>query len=89
METILLIGGKTLQQMRQLYFKIKNEVFGGNIAGTFMKMPQKSKKFEQILKKEFGEDMLMSSVTHPRYVILSKWIRTSLLWDTIGTDQSV
>ncbi len=55
--------------MRQLYFKMKNEVFGGaGIAGTFMNMPQKSKKFDKILKKEFGEDILMSSVTHPRYM---------------------
>ena len=55
--------------MRQLYFKIKNDVFGGaGIAGTFMNMQQKSRNLERILKKELGEDILMNSVKHPRYL---------------------
>lgn len=63
---LLSIGGKSLQEMRNFYFTIKNEVFGGGIAGTFINMNQKSKKLEKILKDGFGKEMKMSDVTHPR-----------------------
>ena len=52
--------------MRQIYFKIKSDVFMASGLGTFMNMSQKSKNLEKILKNELG-DAPLSSKQHPRY----------------------
>ena len=67
----LFLAKKSLSEMKQIYFQIKNKVFvtGSNIANTYMSMNSNSQNMEEILKNELG-DTLMSSVQKPRYVYL-------------------
>lgn len=55
-----------MPQLRQLYFKLKDEVFGKVRVGVATGV----RRFEEILKKEFstedGEELHMDHVTYPR-----------------------
>ena len=56
------LGKKTLRELRQLYFRLKDDVFGKGRFG----MAYNTNKLEEILKHEFG-DMKMSDVNYPRW----------------------
>ena len=47
--------------MKQVYFRMKNEVFvGSGIAGTVLNMAQKSRNLEHNLKRKIGDTPLNS-----------------------------
>ena len=56
-----ILGKKSLRELRQLYFRMKDEVFGRGRFG----MAYNTDKLEEILKQEFG-DIKMSDVQYPR-----------------------
>ena len=56
-----MLGKKSLRELRQLYFRLKDEVFGSGRLG----LGYDTSKLEEILKSEFG-DMKMSDVQYPR-----------------------
>ena len=53
---------KSLTQLRQMYFRIKDEVFG-KVKGA---MSFNTVGLEKILKKEFTETRCMDDETYPR-----------------------
>lgn len=57
----MMLGKKSLREIRQLYIHLKDEVFGTGRLG----LGYNTKKLEEILKNEFG-DMKMSDVKYPR-----------------------
>ncbi|XP_041362867.1 85/88 kDa calcium-independent phospholipase A2-like [Gigantopelta aegis] len=62
---ILALGiarGFPLQHLKGLYFRLKDEVFKG-------KRPYSSEPFEQMLKREFGEDSTMAEIKHPKVLV--------------------
>ena len=54
-------GKRSLRELRQFFFNIKDEVFGTGKHG----MGYDTDKLEKIVKKEFG-DMKMNDISHPR-----------------------
>jgi calcium-independent phospholipase A2 len=65
----LVYGNKSLLDIKQLIFKLKNEVFDGSgLAGSFLNMAQKTKNMESLLHRELG-DITMNSVKEPRVMI--------------------
>ena len=56
------IAKKSLQELRQLYFKLKDQVFARDRMG----FAYNTDALESILKEEFGEDMVMSDCQFPR-----------------------
>ena len=58
------VAKKTLSELRKLYFRMKDEVFGKSFVGV----SYDTDSLEKILKEEFGEEMIMNDVTYPRYV---------------------
>lgn len=54
-----ILTGKSMEYLRCLYFRMKNEVFHGS-------RPFESAPLEEFLKKEFGEQTKMTDVTRPR-----------------------
>ncbi|KAH9489716.1 85/88 kDa calcium-independent phospholipase A2 [Bulinus truncatus] len=62
---ILALGiakGFSLQYMKGLYVRLKDEVFKGS-------RPYDCGPFEEMLKREFGEDTLMSDIKHPKVLV--------------------
>ena len=59
---LLPIAKKSLQELRQLYFKLKDKVFARDRMG----FAYNTDALESILKEELGEDMVMSDCHFPR-----------------------
>lgn len=54
---------KSLQELKQLFFQLKDDVFGtAKLAGFGCDCD----KFDNILKTYFGEEMKMTDVSEPR-----------------------
>ena len=58
----LLTAGKSLLEIRQLYFKMKEEVFSSPRAG----LPFNTKALEKLLQDELGTEMCMGDVKQPK-----------------------
>ena len=59
----LSLAKKSLYQLKQLYFEMKEDVFGsGNKYGYGFN----TKKMEEVLKRNFGSEMTMMSVLEPK-----------------------
>ena len=54
------VAKRTLAELRQVYFKMKEEVFSAGF-GT-----DNTKALEDLLKETIGENMRMSDVTEPK-----------------------
>lgn len=54
-----LLVGKSMEYLRCLYFRMKEQVFKGS-------RPYESAPLEEFLKKEFGENTKMTDVRYPR-----------------------
>ncbi|KAG9483846.1 hypothetical protein GDO78_009654 [Eleutherodactylus coqui] len=54
--------GKSMEYLRCLYFRMKNEVFRGS-------RPYESGPLEEFLKREFGEQTKMTDVKHPKVIV--------------------
>lgn len=61
----LTIAKKSLQEIRQVYFKLRNRVF----AKTRMGVSFDTQQLEELLQQTFGTKMTMSDVTHPKWGI--------------------
>ncbi|CAI9584738.1 unnamed protein product [Staurois parvus] len=61
---LAIVHGKSMEYLRCLYFRMKNEVFCGT-------RPYESAPLEEFLKKEFGEQTKMTDVTHPKVMVTS------------------
>ncbi|KAJ8263914.1 hypothetical protein GJAV_G00143030 [Gymnothorax javanicus] len=59
-----IVHGKSLKEMRSLYFRLKDEIFQGSI-------PDDSSALEKFLKQEFGADKKMTELKHPRVMVTS------------------
>ena len=55
----------SLSQLRDLYFRLKEEVFSKGRVGFCYD----SLRLEELLKKELGTELRMGDVKHPKYVI--------------------
>ena len=60
---VLCAAKKSLSELRQLYFRMKDEIFGNARAG----MAYNTEALEKILKDEMGE-VSMNDVQYPRCV---------------------
>ena len=56
----------SLQHLRQLYFKLKEQVFAQSRMGGYA---CNTRALEQLLKEELGTELTMSDVSHPKYVL--------------------
>uniref|UniRef100_H2SBL6 phospholipase A2 n=1 Tax=Takifugu rubripes TaxID=31033 RepID=H2SBL6_TAKRU len=61
---LAIIHGKSMEYLRCLYFRMKEQVFKGS-------RPYESAPLEEFLKKEFGEDTKMADVQYPRVMVTS------------------
>ena len=61
---IIAVGKKTLKEIRQLYFRLREDVFGSGRLGMGYDTP----KLEEILQHEFGTKMTMDDISYPRSV---------------------
>ncbi|XP_022594073.1 85/88 kDa calcium-independent phospholipase A2 isoform X1 [Seriola dumerili] len=61
---LAIIHGKSMEYLRCLYFRMKEQVFKGS-------RPYESAPLEDFLKKEFGENTKMSDVQYPRVMVTS------------------
>ncbi|XP_072277235.1 85/88 kDa calcium-independent phospholipase A2 isoform X2 [Pyxicephalus adspersus] len=61
---LAIVHGKSMEYLRCLYFRMKNEVFRGS-------RPYESAPLEEFLKKEFGEQTKMTDVMHPKVMVTS------------------
>ncbi|KAM9770759.1 85/88 kDa calcium-independent phospholipase A2 isoform 1-T1 [Menidia menidia] len=61
---LAIIHGKSLEYLRCLYFRMKEQVFKGS-------RPYESAPLEDFLKKEFGENTKMTDVQYPRVMVTS------------------
>ncbi|XP_065115746.1 85/88 kDa calcium-independent phospholipase A2-like isoform X1 [Paramisgurnus dabryanus] len=61
---LAIVHGKSMEYLRCLYFRMKEEVFKGP-------RPYESGPLEDFLKKEFGENTKMADVTHPKVMVTS------------------
>ncbi|XP_055073991.2 85/88 kDa calcium-independent phospholipase A2 isoform X3 [Misgurnus anguillicaudatus] len=61
---LAIVHGKSMEYLRCLYFRMKEEVFKGS-------RPYESGPLEDFLKKEFGENTKMADVTHPKVMVTS------------------
>ncbi|XP_067875670.1 85/88 kDa calcium-independent phospholipase A2 isoform X6 [Heterodontus francisci] len=59
---LAIVHGKSMQYLRCLYFRMKDEVFKGS-------RPFSSAPLEEFLKKEFGENTKMTDVTKPKVMV--------------------
>lgn len=62
--SLSLSPGKDMEYLRCLYFRMKEQVFKGS-------RPYESAPLEDFLKKEFGENTMMTDVRHPRVMVTS------------------
>ena len=56
------VAKKSLKELRQLCFQLKDEVFGSPKFG----IAYNTEALEELLKKSLGTEMKMSDVTHPK-----------------------
>ncbi|KAI1886694.1 hypothetical protein AGOR_G00198430 [Albula goreensis] len=61
---LAIVHGKSMEYLRCLYFRMKEQVFRGS-------RPYESAPLEEFLKKEFGENTKMTDVRHPRVMVTS------------------
>ncbi|XP_074521107.1 85/88 kDa calcium-independent phospholipase A2 isoform X3 [Halichoeres trimaculatus] len=61
---LAIIHGKSMEYLRCLYFRMKEQVFKGS-------RPYESAPLEDFLKKEFGENTKMTEVQYPRVMVTS------------------
>uniref|UniRef100_A0AAV2LF26 phospholipase A2 n=1 Tax=Knipowitschia caucasica TaxID=637954 RepID=A0AAV2LF26_KNICA len=61
---LAIIHGKSMEYLRCLYFRMKEQVFKGS-------RPYESTPLEDFLKKEFGEETKMTDVKFPRVMVTS------------------
>ncbi|XP_024914176.1 85/88 kDa calcium-independent phospholipase A2 isoform X2 [Cynoglossus semilaevis] len=61
---LAIIHGKSMDYLRCLYFRMKEQVFKGS-------RPYESAPLEDFLKKEFGENTKMTDVQYPRVMVTS------------------
>lgn len=61
---LAIIHGKSMEYLRCLYFRMKEQVFKGS-------RPYESAPLEDFLKKEFGENTKMTNVQYPRVMVTS------------------
>lgn len=61
---LAIIHGKSMEYLRCLYFRMKEQVFKGS-------RPYESAPLEDFLKKEFGENTKMAEIQHPRVMVTS------------------
>ncbi|KAJ8263921.1 hypothetical protein GJAV_G00143100 [Gymnothorax javanicus] len=61
---LAVVHGKSMEYLRCLYFRMKDQVFRGS-------RPYESGPLEEFLKKEFGENTKMTDVKHPRVMVTS------------------
>ncbi|KAM9857524.1 85/88 kDa calcium-independent phospholipase A2 isoform 1-T1 [Aulostomus maculatus] len=61
---LAIIHGKSMEYLRCLYFRMKEQVFRGS-------RPYESAPLEDFLKKEFGENTKMADVRYPRVMVTS------------------
>lgn len=61
---LAIVHGKSMEYLRCLYFRMKEEVFKGS-------RPYESGPLEDFLKNEFGENTKMTDVTHPKVMVTS------------------
>ncbi|TSK67279.1 85/88 kDa calcium-independent phospholipase A2 [Bagarius yarrelli] len=59
---LAVIHGKSMEYLRCLYFRMKDEVFKGS-------RPYESAPLEDFLKQEFGENTMMTDVRHPKVMV--------------------
>ncbi|XP_069823335.1 85/88 kDa calcium-independent phospholipase A2 isoform X2 [Dendropsophus ebraccatus] len=59
---LAIVHGKSMEYLRCLYFRMKNEVFRGS-------RPYESGPLEEFLKREFGEETKMTDVKHPKVMV--------------------
>ena len=52
-----------MHKLRQIYFKLKDHVFSNAKMGGYA---YNSEELERLLKEEFGTEMKMSDVKHPK-----------------------
>lgn len=61
---LAVIHGKSMEYLRCLYFRMKEQVFKGS-------RPYESAPLEDFLKKEFGENTKMTDIRYPRVMVTS------------------
>lgn len=62
--TILILAAKkSLQELKQLFFRLKDDVFG---TAKMLGYGCNTSKFADILRSYFGEEMKMTDVTEPK-----------------------
>lgn len=61
---LAIVHGKSMEYLRCLYFRMKEQVFKGS-------RPYESAPLEDFLKKEFGENTKMADVQYPRVMVTS------------------
>ncbi|XP_051939432.1 85/88 kDa calcium-independent phospholipase A2 isoform X1 [Hippocampus zosterae] len=61
---LAIVHGKSMEYLRCLYFRMKEQVFRGS-------RPYESAPLEDFLKKEFGENTKMADVQYPRVMVTS------------------
>ncbi|XP_052446337.1 85/88 kDa calcium-independent phospholipase A2-like isoform X3 [Carassius gibelio] len=61
---LAIVHGKSMEYVRCLYFRMKEQVFKGS-------RPYESGPLEEFLKNEFGENTKMTDVAHPRVMVTS------------------
>ncbi|XP_042248253.1 85/88 kDa calcium-independent phospholipase A2-like [Thunnus maccoyii] len=61
---LAIIHGKSMEYLRCLYFRMKEQVFKGS-------RPYESAPLEDFLKKEFGKNTKMTDVQYPRVMVTS------------------
>ncbi|XP_061765736.1 85/88 kDa calcium-independent phospholipase A2 isoform X1 [Nerophis ophidion] len=61
---LAVVHGKSMEYLRCLYFRMKEQVFKGS-------RPYESAPLEDFLKKEFGENTKMTDVQYPRVMVTS------------------
>ncbi|XP_030637353.1 85/88 kDa calcium-independent phospholipase A2 [Chanos chanos] len=59
---LAIVHGKSMEYLRCLYFRMKEQVFKGS-------RPYESAPLEDFLKKEFGENTKMTDVRHPKVMV--------------------
>ncbi|XP_069509090.1 85/88 kDa calcium-independent phospholipase A2 [Ambystoma mexicanum] len=59
---LAIVHGKSMDYLRCLYFRMKDEVFRGS-------RPYESAPLEEFLKREFGEDTKMTDIQSPRVMV--------------------
>lgn len=64
--TITIAAKKSLEDIRRLYFRLKEQVFKGNgIIARYLGFCD-SQKLEELLIDTFGRETKMSDITYPR-----------------------